>query len=195
MRRLMVPFVLTPEGGTTVRERFVVRPRVPPREAVVAEPAGRPAPAARRVLLVASTGGHLSQLTGMRSEWEDLDRVWVTFDKADARSSLAGEHVVHAHHPTTRNLPNAARNLVLAVRLLRRERPDVVVSTGAGVAVPFFVVARLMGTPTVYLEVVDRVDSRTMTGRLCRAVATRFCVQWPEQAALYPGAEVVGRVM
>ena len=153
------------------------------------------APTPRRILFVASTGGHLAQLTAMQQEWAGDERVWVTFDKADARSSLRGERVVHAYHPTTRNVPNAMRNLVLGFRVLARERPEVVVSTGAGVALPFFVVARLSGTPSVYLEVVDRVDSRTMTGWFCRALATRFCVQWTEQARLYPGAEVIGRMM
>ncbi len=149
----------------------------------------------RRVMLVASTGGHLAQLTAMTQEFAGDSRLWVTFDKADARSTLAGERVVHAFHPTTRNLRTAVLNLVLAARVLRRERPEVVVSTGAGVALPFFLVARALGIPTVYLEVVDRVDSRTLTGRLCRPLSTRFCVQWPEQAALYPGADVVGKML
>ena len=61
------------------------------------------------------------------------------------------------------------------------------VSTGAGVALPFFVFARMRGIPTVYLEVYDRVDSRSLTGRLCRPFSTAFCVQWPEQKLLYDG--------
>ena len=73
-----------------------------------------------------------------------------------------------AHYPTTRNIPNTLRNLRLAMRELRRRRPDVIVSDGAGVAFPFFVVGRLLGIPTVYLEVYDRIDSPTLTGRLCR---------------------------
>lgn len=152
-------------------------------------------PVRRRVMLIASTGGHLAQLTDMWQEWAQDERTWVTFDKADARSTLEGEHVVNAFHPTTRNLRTLVLNLFLAVHVLRRESPDVVVSTGAGVALPFFLVARLLGVPTVYLEVVDRVDSRTLTGRLCRPLSTRFCVQWPEQAEMYPAADVVGRAM
>lgn len=147
------------------------------------------------VLLVASTGGHLAQLMALRPWWEQHRRTWVTFDKADARSALRGEEVVHAFHPTTRNLPNAARNLGLAARLLPRLRPSLVVSTGAGLAVPFFGVARALAIPTVYLEVYDRVDSTTMTGRLCRPLATAFCVQWPDQLKLYPGAELVGTLL
>ena len=86
----------------------------------------------------------------------------------DARSALAGRDVVECYHPTTRHLPNLVRNTWLAWRVLRRERPAVVVSSGAAVAVPFFVLARLLRVPTVYVEVFDRIDSRTLTGRLCR---------------------------
>jgi UDP-N-acetylglucosamine:LPS N-acetylglucosamine transferase len=119
----------------------------------------------------------------------------VTFDKADARSTLAGERVVHAYHPTTRNIRNLLRNSWLAFRLVPQERPDVIVSTGAGVALPFFVMARRLGIPTVYLEVYDRVQDQTLTGRLCRHLATAFCVQWPEQLELYPGSERVGTLL
>jgi hypothetical protein len=49
-----------------------------------------------------------------------------------------------------------------------------------------------MRIPTVYLEVYDRVDSRTMTGRLVRPLTTRFCVQWPQQQSLYPGSVLTG---
>lgn len=152
-------------------------------------------PGEPHVLLVASTGGHLAQLMALRPWWEQYPRTWVTFDKSDARSALHDEQVVHAYHPTTRNLPNAARNLGLATRLLPRMRPSVIVSTGAGLAVPFFAVARALGIPTVYLEVYDRVDSTTMTGRLCRPLATAFCVQWPGQRELYPGSELVGTLL
>ncbi|CAN5874810.1 UDP-N-acetylglucosamine--LPS N-acetylglucosamine transferase [soil metagenome] len=147
------------------------------------------------MLLVGSAGGHLAQLIRLEPWWRDHHRRWVTFDKPDARSLLAGEAVVWAHHPTTRNLPNLARNLVLAVREVRRRRPDIVVSTGAGVALPFFVVARLRHIPTVYVEVFDRIDSSTLAGRLCRPFTTRFCVQWPEQQALYADSTVIGPLL
>lgn len=147
------------------------------------------------VLLVCSSGGHLAQLHRLDTWWRRHPRLWVTFDTADARSLLASEDVVWAHHPTTRNLPNAARNLLLAWRLVRRHRPRVVVSDGAGVAVPFFAVARLLGIPTVYLEVYDRIDSRTMTGRLCQPLSDLFLLQWEEQRNVYGSGVVVGRVL
>lgn len=147
------------------------------------------------VLLVCSDGGHLTQLHRLRPWWSRHDRTWVTFRKPHATSLLAGERVVWAHHPTTRNLKNALRNAWLAWRVLRRDRPDVVVSDGAGVAVPFFAVARLLGIPTVYVEVYDRIDTRTLTGRLCRPLSSLFAVQWPEQQRLYPGSVVIGELL
>jgi UDP-N-acetylglucosamine:LPS N-acetylglucosamine transferase len=147
-----------------------------------------------RILLVCSSGGHLAQLAVLGSWWRQHDRHWVTFDTADARALLEGESVSWAYHPTTRNVPNLLRNGALAWKVLRSERPDVVVSTGAGVALPFFVLAKLVKARTVYLEVYDRIDSSTLTGRLCRPLTDQFLVQWDEQRTLYPDAIVVGPV-
>ena len=148
-----------------------------------------------KVAFVCSSGGHLAQLHRLEPWWTAHDRFWVTFDTLDATSLLVDEEVVWAHHPTTRNLLNAGRNLRLAWRVLHARRPDVVVSDGAGVAVPFFVVAKLLGIRTVYLEVVDRVETRTLTGRLVYPIADLFCVQWAEQARLYPRAVEVGAIL
>ena len=83
---------------------------------------------------------------------------------------------------------------MLAIRVLRAERPDVIVSTGAAVAVPFFYIGKLMGSKCVYVEVFDRVDSATLTGRLVRRVSDLFVVQWEEQLNVYPGAVNLGSV-
>jgi hypothetical protein len=148
-----------------------------------------------KVLLVCSDGGHLAQLHNLRPWWSQHERTWVTFRKPHAVSLLEGEDTVWAHHPTTRDLPNALRNVLLAVRVLRRARPSVVVSDGAGVAVPFFVVARLLRIPTVYVEVYDRIDSKPLSSRLCRPFSSLFLVQWPEQQRLYKGSVVVGPLL
>jgi beta-1,4-N-acetylglucosaminyltransferase len=157
---------------------------------VKTEPAVRPL----KLLLVASAGGHLRQLVQLRPVWEHRPRVWVTFPKEDARSLLAGEQVYWAHHPTNRNLPNLLRNLRLAWRLVRQERPDVVITTGAGVGVPFCYVGRLLGAQVIFIETFARVTGRSLTGRLVRPVAHLFLVQWPELLKLYPGSAFHGKV-
>lgn len=147
------------------------------------------------VLLVCSSGGHLAQVHALRPWWERYERVWVTFDTEESRSILEGERLVPAHCPTTRNVPNLMRNCRLAWRVLRQVRPAIVVSTGAGVAFPFFLVARLYGIKTVYVEVYDRIDSATLTGRLCYPFSNLFLLQWEEQRAFYPKGRVIGPLL
>lgn len=145
-----------------------------------------------KVLLVASAGGHLTQLLALRGFWEGRRRRWVTFDKPDAQAALVGEKVTWAFHPTTRNPWNAIRNTFLAVWDLLRDRPRLIVSSGAAVAVPYFLVARVLRIRTVYIEVIDRIDSPTLSGRICYRLADAFCVQWEQQLELYPDAVVIG---
>jgi UDP-N-acetylglucosamine:LPS N-acetylglucosamine transferase len=147
------------------------------------------------VLLVGSSGGHLAQLVALRDWWSGREREWVTFDTPDARSSLHDERVTWAHFPTTRNLPNLLRNTRQAFTVMRASRPDVIVSTGAGVALPYFVLGRLTGRLTVYVEVYDRVETPTLTARLCRPFTSLMLVQWPEQAGLYRDSHVVGPLL
>ncbi len=146
-------------------------------------------------MLVCSSGGHLAQLYRLRPWWERHERIWVTFPGPQADSLLKDETVMPAFWPTTRNIPNAIRNLGLAIRLLRAQRPDLLISDGAGVAFPFFLAARALGVHTVYLEVYDRISRPSLTGRLCYPLSELFLLQWPEQVANYPQGQVIGCLM
>jgi UDP-N-acetylglucosamine:LPS N-acetylglucosamine transferase len=133
-------------------------------------------------MLVCSSGGHLLQMLELRPAWEDFDRVWIAFDKSDTRSLLAGERIVHGHGPTNRNLRNSVRNFGLAYRVIRRERPRAILTTGAGLAVPFAWVGRHFRVPTVYVESFTRIEELSLSARLISPVASRVYVQWPELA-------------
>ena len=143
-------------------------------------------------LLVASSGGHLFQLQQLRDGWPRDQRHWVTFDTPDARSLLPGEAVSCAAHPTNRNIPNLLRNFVLAARLLWRLRPRAILTTGAGVAVPFCWLGRLFGARVVYIESFARVGSASLTGRLVHPVVHDFFVQWPGVESHFRNAEYRG---
>lgn len=148
-----------------------------------------------RVLLAASAGGHLRQLYVLKPWWSQHERHWVTFDTEDAITLLAGETITFAHHPTTRNIPNLIRNLIRTFGLLRRYRPDVVVSTGAAIAVPVFVWAKLFGIRTVFIEVYDRIENPTLTARLVAPITDLFLVQWEEQRSFHKRSIVVGQLL
>lgn len=148
-----------------------------------------------KICVPTSSGGHLTHMRMLMPVLERAaDRFWVTFDKEDANTALRGERVYHCYFPTNRNVKNTVRNTLLAIRVLRRERPGLIVSSGAAIAVPFFVIGKLLGAKTVYVEVFDRVDAPTLTGRLVRRFTDLFVVQWPEMESVYPGSVDLGSI-
>lgn len=123
-------------------------------------------------------------MLALRPAWEDLERVWVTLEGPDVSYLLAEESVVHGHGPTNRSLVKALRNFPFAWRTLRRHDVDAVLSTGAGLAVPFFLAARLQGRRAVYVESLTRSEGLSLTGRLVYPLARAFFVQWPSTTKL-----------
>lgn len=127
--------------------------------------------------------------------WQDKERFWVTFDKEDAKSLLKDEKMYPCYYPTNRNIPNLIRNTFLAWKILRKEKPDLIISTGAAVAVPFFYLGKyFFKAKVVYVEVFDRIDKTTLSGKLVHPIADKFIVQWEEQKDVYPKAINLGSI-
>ncbi|HKB50520.1 MAG TPA: PssD/Cps14F family polysaccharide biosynthesis glycosyltransferase [Solirubrobacterales bacterium] len=148
-----------------------------------------------KVLLVCSPGGHLQQMLALEPAWREMDRAWVTLKGADVGYLLADEKVTIGHGPTNRSLKALILNLSLAWGTLRRERPDAILSTGAGLAVPFFVIGKLLGIRLVYVESVTRTETISLSGRLVYRLADRFFVQWPQAAERLRRATYAGSVL
>lgn len=147
-----------------------------------------------KICLVGSSGGHLTHLYMLKPIWENRERIWVTFDKEDAKSLLKGETMYSCYYPTNRNIKNLIRNTVVAWDVLRKENPDIIISSGAAVAVPFFYIAKMMGKKLIYIEVFDRTDKPTITGKLVYPIADQFIVQWEEMKKIYPKAINLGSI-
>ena len=126
--------------------------------------------------------------------WQDKERFWVTFDKQDAQSLLKDEKMYSCYYPTNRNIKNLIKNTFLAWKILRKEKPDLIISSGAAVAVPFFYLGKLFGAKLIYIEVFDRIDKSTMTGKMVYPIVDKFIVQWNEQLKVYPKAVNFGSI-
>ncbi len=147
-----------------------------------------------KVCMVGSSGGHLTHLYMLKPFWKNTDRFWVTFDKEDAQSLLKGERRYSCYFPTNRSLKALLINTVRAIRILRKEKPDVIISSGAAVAVPFFYIGKLFGAKLIYIEVFDRIDKPTITGKLVYPITDKFIVQWDEMHKVYPKAINLGSI-
>ena len=147
-----------------------------------------------KICLVGSSGGHLTHLYMLKHFWKDKERFWVTFDKEDARSLLKEEKVYPCYYPTNRSVKALVKNTFIAWNILKREKPDIIISSGAAVAVPFFYLGKMFGVKLVYIEVFDRIDKPTMTGKMVYPIVDQFIVQWEEQKKIYKKAINLGSI-
>ncbi len=147
-----------------------------------------------KVCLVGSSGGHLTHLYMLKPFWENKERFWATFDKEDARSLLKGEKLYPVYYPSNRSIKALIINTHRAIKILRKERPDLIISSGAAPAIPFFWIGKLMGAKTIYIEVFDRIDKSTISGKICYPVADKFIVEWEEMKQVYKKAINLGSI-
>ena len=87
------------------------------------------------------------------------------------------------------------RNFFLAFRILKKEKPDLIISSGAAISIPFFWLGKkIFGCKCVHVEVFDRINSDTKSGRFCYKYADKFIVQWEEMLSVYPNAINLGGI-
>jgi UDP-N-acetylglucosamine--N-acetylmuramyl-(pentapeptide) pyrophosphoryl-undecaprenol N-acetylglucosamine transferase len=144
-----------------------------------------------RVHLAASLGGHLELLAALRPCVEGAEPVWVTAAEGGAdRLRAAGDVVLDVPRFNRSRPLSAVRNVVGSLTLALRERPRIVVTTGAGSVVAFAVFARLLGAKILFVETMARVTSPSASGRVFAKLASTVLVQWPEMKRVYPNAIV-----
>lgn len=152
---------------------------------------GRARKTAKKLCLACSLGGHLTQMLQLEPLYARYDHFFITEDAPLSRSLSNGERAYFVRLVNRRMplfpfllLGNAAR----VFGILRRERPDVVISTGALNAVPVCYLAKLLGSRVVFIESFAKVTTPTLSGRLVHPVADLFIVQWESLLPFYPKA-------
>lgn len=146
-----------------------------------------------KVCIVSSCGGHLTEARCLRSAFVHYDHFYVLNDSAILPSDMVGRTYFIVH--SERDL-RVLVNLWEAWTILRRNRPDVILSTGAGPAVPFAIVGKfLFGTKVVFIETITRVLRPSLTARLMYYLADEFYYQWETLARYFPEGRYLGRLI
>jgi len=132
-----------------------------------------------KICLVASHGGHFTELMQILAAFAGHDLVFVTYHSArEAEVKQLGRTYF------TNNIGTSPwrmlRSTGWAATILLQERPEVIVSLGAEIALPFFYLGKLLGIRTIFVESWCRVEDLSKTGKLIYPVADVFLVQWPQ---------------
>ena len=148
-----------------------------------------------KICITCSHGGHLTETLQLLDAFAGHNIFFATYHSAR-------EAEVRAIAPAyfTDNIGLSVWRMLRAFgwawSILRRERPDVIVSTGAEIALPFFYLGRLLGCKTIFIEGWFRVENLSLTGKLAYPVVDVFWVQWPQLLKYCgPKAEYHGAVI
>jgi UDP-N-acetylglucosamine--N-acetylmuramyl-(pentapeptide) pyrophosphoryl-undecaprenol N-acetylglucosamine transferase len=144
------------------------------------------------VFLATSSGGHIDLLYAVRRAFAGYRRVWVVQPSQRGELLAADGEVVHTlpkydRHPIRGHFLG---NIIKAARIVLRERPRLVVTSGAGITVPFCLFTRLTGGKVIFVETMARVTGPSVSGKALSRLASRVLVQWPEALGAYRRARL-----
>jgi len=138
----------------------------------------------KKICIVSSCGGHLTEVRCLLPAYFDYDHFYVLNDQALLPPDMVGKTWFIAHSERDWKF---LLNLWEAYLILWRERPTVILSTGAGPVVPFALVGRLFfGTRVVFVETITRIHRPSMTGRIMYRLAHEFFYQWESLRLFFP---------
>lgn len=151
----------------------------------------------KKVLFIASTGGHLSELLQLKSLFEKYDSYLIT-EKTKSTIGLKNKYdnVNYLVYGTKDHLftymfkfiYNCFKSLILYIKI----RPKVIVTTGTHTAVPICYIGKLFGSKIIFIETFANSKTKTLSGKLVYPIANTFIVQWESMLELYPKAILGG---
>lgn len=148
-----------------------------------------------KIALVSSHGGHLTETLELLEAFEDHEFFFVTYHSVRDADVMEIAPAYFTNNIGT-NVFRMLRAFFWTFRVLRLERPDVVLSLGAEIAIPFFYWAKILRMRRIYIESFCRVNNLSRTGKLVYPIVDVFMVQWPQllkacgPKAVYEGAVI-----
>ena len=135
-----------------------------------------------KIALVCSHGGHLTEMLYLMDAFEGYEVFFITYDNFRTRDLPYPKYLLE-------NIGTNPIKMIKAFfqigRILAKEKPSVVISTGSEIAIPAFIIAKFLGIKTVFIESWCRIKTRSGTGRIVYHLSDLFLVQWPQLLKLY----------
>ena len=148
-----------------------------------------------KIALVASSGGHRSQLLKLSEAWRMYD-VFHIVTTGVVQNSSGKQTKMYVVGECNRQHPlKVITVMIRCLKIFLREKPGAVISTGAAVGCISCYIGKLMGAKVIWLDSITNVERISLSGRMVRHIADLFLVQWPELAQKYSNVEYAGEVI
>ena len=146
----------------------------------------------KKIALVTSCGGHLTEIRSLQSIYSAYSHFYVLNDKAILSKDMINKTYFITHSERDWKF---FKNLWEALVIIRKEKPSVLMSTGAGLIVPFCLVGKLFGIKTIFIESLAGVQKPTLTARIMYYLADFFYYQWPQLKKYFPKGKYLGTLL
>jgi len=146
-----------------------------------------------KIGLAASAGGHLNELLPLKDSWAGYEHFFVSDNRVNAME-LGKKEKVHFVIVPRRNPFRLLLNVFQALKIYLKEKPQIVITTGADVAVPFCLIAKLFGAKVVFIESFAQIYKPSLSGEIMYRFADKFYIQWEENKKFFPKGIFKGRV-
>ncbi|MFC4386542.1 PssD/Cps14F family polysaccharide biosynthesis glycosyltransferase [Gracilibacillus marinus] len=152
----------------------------------------------KKLLLISSIGGHLTQLLQLEPLFSNYDYHIVT-ESSYITKEMKKQHPMSFLVYGGRNYPikylfKFSFNIIKSLFIFLKEKPDVIITTGAHTAVPMCYIAKLFRKKVIYIESFAKSSSPNLSGKLIYPIADLFIVQWESMKQFYPKAVYGGTI-
>lgn len=149
-----------------------------------------------KICFVASSGGHWEELMCLKEIFDEHESFYITEEGGQAEDcnleNLYQVPQINRHEKGF--FIHFISMFFTAKAILKKENPDLVITTGALIAFPFCVLAKIKKAKLIYIESFARVNNASLTGKLVYKLADLFLVQWESLLEVYPKAKYVGGI-
>ena len=147
----------------------------------------------KKICVACSGGGHLTEIMQIKDAYSKFEYYYVTFKRPNSEELAKKEKVYFTECPS-RNPLKFLVNFAQSLKIFLKEKPDVVLSTGADAAVASCIIAKLFGKKVVFIESFCRIKGPSLSARMVYPFADLFLVQWKENLRFFPKAKYKGAV-
>lgn len=131
-----------------------------------------------KICLACSASGHLTELFQLKSVFENYESFLVTYKAPNSKKTGFRTYFVEN---VTRSPLSFIKNFFQSFRILLKERPKIIISTGAGTAVPTCYIGKLFGSKVIFIETFCMITKSSLSAKLVYPIADLFLCQWEEQ--------------
>lgn len=145
------------------------------------------------ILIISSCGGHLFEIKEFKKIYEKFNHRYILNDKIKLESDMQNITTFVTHSERDCKI---LINFYEAFIFLKKYKPQILLSTGAGIIVPFSIIGKLFfNTKTIYIETVASINQPSLTGKIMKYLADDIFYQWKSLNKFFPNGRYIGSII